>query len=49
MMTQLNSLSNNVMGDGLRSVNAVRTKSGWCPNSDRFEALYNEEVQNLGN
>ncbi|WMV30303.1 hypothetical protein MTR67_023688 [Solanum verrucosum] len=49
MMTQINLLSENVMGGGTKSVNAVGTNSGQCPNDAKFEELYNEEVQYLGN
>jgi len=42
-------LSKHVMGGGLKSVNVVATDSGQCPNDAKFEALYNEEVQYLGN
>uniref|UniRef100_M1DF48 Integrase core domain containing protein n=1 Tax=Solanum tuberosum TaxID=4113 RepID=M1DF48_SOLTU len=49
MMTQINFLSKHVMKGGTKSVNAVGTNSGQCPNDAKFEALYNEEVQYLGN
>ncbi|WMV45768.1 hypothetical protein MTR67_039153 [Solanum verrucosum] len=34
---------------GLKLVNAVGTNSGQCPDDANFEALYNEEMQYLGN
>ncbi|WMV53927.1 hypothetical protein MTR67_047312 [Solanum verrucosum] len=49
MMTQLDLLSKHVMGGGLKSVNAVGTNSGHYSNDTKFETLYNEKVQYLGN
>ncbi|WMV50851.1 hypothetical protein MTR67_044236 [Solanum verrucosum] len=49
IMTQINLLSKHVMGGRTRSVNAVGTNSGQFPNDAKFEILYNEEVQYLGN
>ncbi|WMV55464.1 hypothetical protein MTR67_048849 [Solanum verrucosum] len=37
------------MGGGTKLVNMVGTNSGHCPNDAKFEALYNKEVQYLGN
>ncbi|WMV41287.1 hypothetical protein MTR67_034672 [Solanum verrucosum] len=49
MMTQINFLSKHVMEGGTKSFNAIGTNSGQCTNDAKFEALYNEEVQYLGN
>ncbi|WMV50552.1 hypothetical protein MTR67_043937 [Solanum verrucosum] len=49
MMTQLDLLSRHVMGGGTKSVNPVGTTNGQCPDNAKFEALYNEKVQYLGN
>uniref|UniRef100_M1DE87 Uncharacterized protein n=1 Tax=Solanum tuberosum TaxID=4113 RepID=M1DE87_SOLTU len=48
IMTQLDILSKNVMGDGARSVNVVGIR---CVNPDeaKLEALYNEEMNFLAN
>ncbi|WMV38399.1 hypothetical protein MTR67_031784 [Solanum verrucosum] len=47
MVTQFDLLSKHVMGGGTKSVNVVGTNIGQC--DVKFEALYNEEVQYLGN
>ncbi|WMV59004.1 hypothetical protein MTR67_052389 [Solanum verrucosum] len=49
VVTQLDLLSKYVLGDGLKSADAVGTNSGKFPNDVKFEALYIEEVQYLGN
>ncbi|WMV59011.1 hypothetical protein MTR67_052396 [Solanum verrucosum] len=49
MMTQIDLLSKHVMGGGTKSVNAVGTNSGQCPDDAKFEVLYNEKVHYLGN
>uniref|UniRef100_M1D8H5 Integrase core domain containing protein n=1 Tax=Solanum tuberosum TaxID=4113 RepID=M1D8H5_SOLTU len=48
MMTQLDILSKNVMGSGLKSVNIFGI-GGENPNEWRFESFYNEEVNFLAN
>ncbi|WMV25214.1 hypothetical protein MTR67_018599 [Solanum verrucosum] len=37
------------MGGGLRDVNVVVTRVGQCPNDAKFETIYNDETQYLGN
>jgi len=49
IITQLDLLSKYVIGSGLKFVNAVGTNSGQCLDDAKFEALYNEKVQYLGN
>lgn len=49
MIMQIDLLSKHVMGGGLKLVNVVRTSSGKFPKHAKFEALFNEEVQYLGN
>uniref|UniRef100_M1DDD8 Uncharacterized protein n=1 Tax=Solanum tuberosum TaxID=4113 RepID=M1DDD8_SOLTU len=46
MMNQLDLLSKNVIGSGTRALNIIGV-SGANPNDAHFEALYNEEDENL--
>ncbi|WMV19212.1 hypothetical protein MTR67_012597 [Solanum verrucosum] len=48
MMTQIDLLSNHVMGSGSKVVKAVRIYRV-NPNKAQFEAMYNEEVKFLAN
>uniref|UniRef100_M1DTP2 Integrase core domain containing protein n=1 Tax=Solanum tuberosum TaxID=4113 RepID=M1DTP2_SOLTU len=48
MMTQLDILAKNVMGDGTRSVNVVGV-CGVNPEEAKFKILYNEKVNFLAN
>uniref|UniRef100_M1DSX9 Integrase core domain containing protein n=1 Tax=Solanum tuberosum TaxID=4113 RepID=M1DSX9_SOLTU len=49
MMTQLDILSKNLMGNGPRVVNVVGITSGANPENAHFKALCNEEVNFLAN
>ncbi|WMV37637.1 hypothetical protein MTR67_031022 [Solanum verrucosum] len=49
MMTQIIFLTKHVVGGLTKSVNAVGTNIGQCLDDTKFEALYIEEVQYLGN
>ncbi|WMV41621.1 hypothetical protein MTR67_035006 [Solanum verrucosum] len=49
MMTQIDFLSKHLMGCGTKSVHMVRTNSGQFLDDAKFEDLYNEEFQYLGN
>uniref|UniRef100_M1DKF9 Integrase core domain containing protein n=1 Tax=Solanum tuberosum TaxID=4113 RepID=M1DKF9_SOLTU len=48
MMTQLDLLSNNMMGSGLKSVNVVEA-GGVNPEEAQLEPMYNEDVNFLSN
>jgi len=48
MMTQLDLISKNEIGSGLKSVNVVGI-GGENPEEEQFKALYNEEVNFLAN
>ncbi|WMV25290.1 hypothetical protein MTR67_018675 [Solanum verrucosum] len=49
MMSQLDFLSKQVKGGGLKVVNVVGTSVGQCQEDAKFETLYNEEVDYMGN
>lgn len=49
VMTQLYLLTKHVMGGGYKSVNDLALSSSKCYEDNKFEALYNEEVQTLSN
>ncbi|WMV33379.1 hypothetical protein MTR67_026764 [Solanum verrucosum] len=49
MITQLDLISKHVMGGGFNMVNAIGTSSEQCSEDAKFEALYNEKVNYMGN
>uniref|UniRef100_M1DCK0 Integrase core domain containing protein n=1 Tax=Solanum tuberosum TaxID=4113 RepID=M1DCK0_SOLTU len=49
MMTRLDLISKHVMVGGFKNVNAVGASSIMCLEDEKFEAMYNEEVQFLSN
>ncbi|WMV41538.1 hypothetical protein MTR67_034923 [Solanum verrucosum] len=48
MMTQMDLLSNHIMGSGSKVVHAIRV-NGVNPDEAQFEAMYNEEAHFLTN
>ena len=49
MMTQLDLLTKNMMNRGLKTVNAIDAGKGNVSEDEKFETLYEEEVQYLSN